>query len=676
MGGGWNAGGRGRGFVVMPFGRKSDAKGEEIDFDLVYRELIAPALHDAEIEPFRADVEIRAGSIHADMFQELLLADIVVADLTIDNANAFYELGVRHALRDNATVSMFSSSRPWLPFDVIGERSLIYSPIRAPIDRDAVLRDRARLTDMIEATLAAWRGRKTSPVYRMLPNLEEPQWKRLKVGDINEFWQKLDAWKSWVDTAVAKQRPGDILLLADETPNRILELEALQTAAKALLQLNRIDYAIAILERGMALDPHNPWLCQQHGLALGRSGRFADARTRLSALAQEHRSGETVGLLGRCYKDHWMQLWCMEELAPDAKRSKAKASAAHLERAVEIYTQAFQIEPSNFYPGINALTLGHLLQHLTGKAPKVDLSLIAQGVRWTVACALRGCAAKRPADYWALATRRELRLVADGDEACLEDFEAAAAQAVVDSDLFALASTAQQLALLHDLGFRAELVERARQIIDEAEQQLARLLGARRETPRHVVLFSGHMIDDPQKRGEGLDLAPRFPATKVEAARETIEAALDRIGVGGGDLGLCGGACGGDLLFAEACLARGVNLDIRLTMRVPQFLADSVTFADADQFWFHAFQRVTKNPRTRTLIMPDEIGPAPEGVSVHDRANRWQLYSALSQGLDSVDFIALWDGKPAGGPGGTEEMVEHVRRFTGRAPILIDPARL
>lgn len=124
----------GRAFVVMPFGRKRDAAGEEIDFDLVYAELIAPALLAAGLQPFRADAETRAGSIHADMFQELLLADLVVADLSIDNPNAFYELGVRHALRDNATVSIFSRQRPWLPFDIIGERSLIYT-LRAPVDR-------------------------------------------------------------------------------------------------------------------------------------------------------------------------------------------------------------------------------------------------------------------------------------------------------------------------------------------------------------------------------------------------------------------------------------------------------------------------------------------------------------------------------------------------------------
>ena len=149
---------------------------------------------------------------------------------------------------------------------------------------------------------------------------------------------------------------------------------------------------------------------------------------------------------------------------------------------------------------------------VTGKAPKVDLPLITQGVRWTVECALSACAAKGRANYWALATRGELRLVVDGDEACLEDFEAAAAQAVGDGDLAALTSTAQQLALLHDLGFRTGLVERARQIIDETKQQLSRLLGAPRETPRHVVLFSGHMIDKPDRP------QPRLPENKAEAA--------------------------------------------------------------------------------------------------------------------------------------------------------------
>src|SRR5215510_13830602 len=92
-------------FVAMPFGIKSGPRGadgklldaalETIDFNRVYKAYIGPALEMAGLEPFRADEEERAGDIIPDMFQELLVADLVVADLTIDNPNVWYELGVR-----------------------------------------------------------------------------------------------------------------------------------------------------------------------------------------------------------------------------------------------------------------------------------------------------------------------------------------------------------------------------------------------------------------------------------------------------------------------------------------------------------------------------------------------------------------------------------------------------
>ena len=81
-------------FVAMPFGIK-----EKINFNKVYTDLIKPALEDEGFEVFRADEEVRAGNIRTDMFQELLLADLVVVVLSIDNPNVWYELGIRHALR-------------------------------------------------------------------------------------------------------------------------------------------------------------------------------------------------------------------------------------------------------------------------------------------------------------------------------------------------------------------------------------------------------------------------------------------------------------------------------------------------------------------------------------------------------------------------------------------------
>jgi hypothetical protein len=191
-----------------------------------------------------------------------------------------------------------------------------------------------------------------------------------------------------------------------------------------------------------------------------------------------------------------------------------------------------------------------------------------------------------------------------------------------------------------------------------------------------VVVFSGHMIDNPGQRGAGKAKPARFPAAKAEPAAARIRAALDEIGAGAGDLGLCGGACGGDLLFAEACLDRGMRLELRLARAENEFLAESVTFADPERRWARSFARAKESADTTLLIMPEELGPAPEGMSVHDRCNRWILYSALSHGLDRTSFVALWNGEPGDGPGGTQHMVEIVRRLTGHQPIVIDPASL
>ena len=69
--------------------------------------------------------------------------------------------------------------------------------------------------------------------------------------------------------------------------------------------------------------------------------------------------------------------------------------------------------------------------------------------------------------------------------------------------------------------------------------------------PRLVFLFSGHMVDAPDRA------EPRFPAEKEGIAARAIAAALDQLGAGPGDLALAQAANGGDLLFLEACKARG-----------------------------------------------------------------------------------------------------------------------
>jgi hypothetical protein len=662
-----------RAFVIMPFGRKKAPDGTAIDFDAVYEKLLAPAVSAAGLQPHRADAERRGGSIHADMFQELLLAEFVVADLTLDNPNVWYEIGVRHALRASGAVLTYAL-RDRLPFDIAGQRMQRYTLLNGELDPAKLDAERKALAEMIAATVGDWHGRRSSPVYQQLPNLAEPDWKSLKVGNVNEFWQGLEDWESRIEIARRKQRPGDILLLADETPNRVLEFEALRKAARSLAQLNRPGYALSVIELARKLDPDDIEARQIEAIALGRLQRFEEAREQLRRLAEQRKDGETLGLLARTWKDEWTRFWNAHPQRKANPLAAARDTAATLRSACDAYFEAFRTAPADYYPGINALTLGRLWEHVTGRKSKLDLALVSAGVAWATDCALA-----REKDFWALVTRAELALVENRADAAMDDYGEAAALSVTNRDRFALDSSSQQLDFLGELGFRRDIVANAALVIDRAEKQLDALLGGptpERAEPGRVVLFSGHMIDNPATRGKDKPKAARFPATKVDAAAARIRGALDEIGAGTGDLGLCGGASGGDLLFAEACLERGMRLEVRLARRENEFLDESVTFADPDRRWERSFNAVTRDPATIVLVVPDELGPAPEGVSVHDRCNRLMLYSALSYGLQRVSFVALWNGEPGDGPGGTEHMVELVRKLTGRQPVIINPATL
>lgn len=74
-------------FIVRPFGTKNG-----IDFDRVEKELIRPALEEVGFSGGTTGEFIEQGNIRTDMFEQLLIADLVIADISIHNANAFYEL--------------------------------------------------------------------------------------------------------------------------------------------------------------------------------------------------------------------------------------------------------------------------------------------------------------------------------------------------------------------------------------------------------------------------------------------------------------------------------------------------------------------------------------------------------------------------------------------------------
>jgi hypothetical protein len=175
-------------------------------------------------------------------------------------------------------------------------------------------------------------------------------------------------------------------------------------------------------------------------------------------------------------------------------------------------------------------------------------------------------------------------------------------------------------------------------------------------TPRNVLLFSGHMIDAAGRK------QPRFPADKALIARDAIVDTLTQSGAGPGDLAICGGACGGDLIFAEACLGRGTGLELYLPFDEPTFLAESVDFAGAN--WHDRFLAAASNATMH--VAPAELGPLRPGEEPYERNNMWMLESAARFGPEKIVFICLWDGQGGDGPGGTRHLMEEVRRKSER----------
>jgi hypothetical protein len=174
--------------------------------------------------------------------------------------------------------------------------------------------------------------------------------------------------------------------------------------------------------------------------------------------------------------------------------------------------------------------------------------------------------------------------------------------------------------------------------------------------PRTVPLFSGHMIDAPERP------TPRFPPDKEPIARAAIDDAVGRSGVRAGDLAICGGACGGDLLFAETCLARGLRLKLYIPFEPSAFLAKSVDFAGAD--WHDRFLDATS--RATLHVMPDELEPTSAEQNPYERNNLWMLERAGQFGAQKLVFICLWNGDTGDGLGGTAALLQRVQQRIDR----------
>jgi tetratricopeptide repeat protein len=340
-------------FVVMGFGVKTDyATGRKLDLDKSYRLLIKPVVEAKGFVCVRADEIRHSGAIDVPMYQELLSADIVIADLSTANPNAFYELGVRHALRPQTTIVISENKLPY-PFDLNHVAITSYTHLGDAIDYDEVMRFRNELSATLDAVL---RDQKTdSPIYTFLQQLTPPVLSTPAAQAVAQAGQALERGGEAIAKAVADSRapePGP----EDKTLATIIEQGEQAIKGDRFSEAQTL-FALALqLGKGKAASgsiAFDPYLIQRLVLATYKSKQpdeVSALKNALGVLAQLDPEGsndpETVGLAGAIEKRHF---------------DKAQGTE-HLNRAIRYYGRGYHLR-NDWYNGIN---LAYLLNVRTG----------------------------------------------------------------------------------------------------------------------------------------------------------------------------------------------------------------------------------------------------------------------------------------------------------------------
>lgn len=691
-----------RAFIVRPFGVKNN-----IDFNAVEEKLIGPALDRLGVTGRTTGEIVGQGNIRTDMFELLLTADLVVADLSIHNANVFYELGIRHALRDRHTFLLRSETDAY-PFDLQTDRYFTYdkryftcvNKERAPDEecRKKVLTaaEGAALNAAVEALAEALRetlasGRTNSPVFATLPNMQEQDPSRFLVVPLG--------FGEAVERAAAEKRRGDLGLLSAEARGFNWETEGLRAVGRAQYDLKDFKGALSTWE---AVRRTNREHDLEANILLGtiyeRLGRLTESSQALDrALSVKEiprdKKAEAYALKGRNAKTLWRQEW---EPAPDgAAKATAALRSGRLQDSSEDYERAYEEDLNHFYSGLNALAMLKVRTELAAALPDVwserfdtdeeaerelerlgaHASKLAASVEMSLAATLARLKREGRKDIWAEVSVADLRCLTSSNRP--QRVVASYRDALAGAPDFVTSSVSGQLAMYQQLGVLSANVQAALNFTGQPQSSDGGAKGRQR-----VLIFTGHRIDAPDRK------TPRFPADKEPLARQKIQEAVEeelRSGEGVA-FGIAGGASGGDILFHEVCEKLGIETRLYLALPSAQYVRASVR--DAGAGWVERFRRLHARLEEKGAVrVLSELTEEPTDMAEHlpawlrtkkdyniwQRNNLWMLHNALAAGGDDcVTLIALWDKEPTGdGPGGTSDLVAKADH-RGAKPVIID----
>lgn len=409
-------------FVISPFGKKLAAHtpGGTLDFDDIFREIVAPACENAGWTAQRVDTMLEPGLINEVIFREILAADLAVVDVSLPNANVFYELGIRQAISPGGTV-LIAHAGSEIPFDIGWQRVIFYD-----------LTDPAAARTKIEAAIRSYKpSPQANPIRGFLEKFCAIPTPEQGMGDLErELNGRIERTRTGLQVVAVWQ-------WAKQFPT--LPVLPLLTLAARLSDNREWALAVDVLRAAAEARPRDYEICRQLGWYLQKLGPEREAESMeclLEALKLNPGDPETLGMIGG-----------------SLKRRGAFAEAA------EYYNRAVAVSPENIYVLVNQAAVT-ILAHPENPAPGVELyrKLLAK---------TRDTRSSSP-DVWSELVLAECKFAIGDISEAMDHFREAAKLATSPMNL---QSAARQIELFDKAGFRREAAAEILDLLRELTAQ-------------------------------------------------------------------------------------------------------------------------------------------------------------------------------------------------------------
>lgn len=345
-----------------------------LDFEYLYSKVLKPAIERAGVECRRLEEFAPGTSWQRSLFTAILSSDLMIADVSTQNPNVMYELGIRHALKRGRTLMISAGGQ--LPSNVGQIQALYYRP-----DGDGLLTGPAaeefcsRLLSVVQVSRRSTIS--DSPLYENFPEIDV---------SLPPELEEQTAWRVRVRGRSRTGRLGSSTsreTMVSQTRQR--EEEARSTGADPIeflrylrryRDLSAWDELIRLADEAPQSVAQSPEVRQLLALALNRRGGSRDQDRAIALMEQliadTGGDAETFGVLGRIYKDRF-----------EAARSRndAVGAAENLDRALHYYRAGFGRNPKDIYTGFNVVSL---LLHREDGSMRAELEAFLPRIRAVV----------------------------------------------------------------------------------------------------------------------------------------------------------------------------------------------------------------------------------------------------------------------------------------------------